>query len=657
MKKTVLLILFFFSFLNSFGQYNKPYFYYAAHRAMSQSNFRQAIDLMTMLIEVDDKDYEAYFTRAIAKYNMNDIMGADIDFSSAINLNKAYAQAYQYRAIVRSMMGNYNDALNDFQRAIDVRPDITGSYYSRGVTYFLNQQFDKAISDFNVCIAKDPKMTDSYIIRGTSYLMQKDTVSALNDYNKALEIDPRNSNAYVRRGAIYSQKKDYASAFEDYNRAILNDTVSVAAYFNRASAYAQSNNPIKAVEDFSRIVKIDPKNSFTYFNRAILYGQIGDYNKALEDYDKVVELTPNNVLGIYNRAMLNSKLGNLTAAILDYTKAIELYPDFANAYLNRANLRYLLQDKQGAESDKAIAESKIEAYRSKMDNESFSSFVDTSKVFNKLLSFDLDFGNRDFDAVRGNAFDIKQLPQFRITIYQDNEIVKMNRMYVVDELNDFLKNFGVKGVILAYKVVDSNNNRLLRSYMERRPNIPMSNVYKWKDDFFDGLLQNSMKQFTNSVAYYTSAIEQNNSSPFLYMNRAVALTEMTEFISSLDSKTQKMVIGVDKAQEMNNISKVYDYDEALRDINKAISLNPDVAYFYYNRAVIYCLMGDMPSAIDNYTKALDLYPNFAEALYNRGMIQLYIKDTKKGFIDLSRAGELGVTEAYSVIKTYSKLLQ
>lgn len=643
--------------MQSFGQYNKPYFYYAAHKAMSQGNFRQAINLMTMLVEFDDKDHEAYFTRAIAKYNMNDIVGADVDFTSAIKLNRAYAQAYQYRAIVRSMMGNYNDALNDFQLAIDIRPDITGSHYSRGVTYFLNQQFEKAISDFDVCITKDPKMVDSYIIRGTSYLMQKDTMSALNDYDKALEIDIRNSNAYVRRGAIYAQKKDYKKSFEDYNKAILYDTLNVAAYFNRASAFAQSNSPMKAVEDFSRIINIDPKNSLTYFNRAILYGQIGDYNKALDDYDKVVELTPNNVLGIYNRAMLNARLGNLTSAVLDYTKAIELYPDFANAYLNRANLRYLLQDKQGAESDKAIAESKIASYRSKMDSESFSSFIDTSKVLDKLLSFDLDFGNRDFDAIRGGSFDIKQLPQFRINIYQDNEVVKMNRLYVVDELNDFIKDFGVKSIVLSHKVFDVNSNMMLKSYMERRPNIATTNGNNWRNDFFDGLLQNSIKQFTSSIAYYTGAIEQNRSSAFLYMNRAVALTEMTEFISSLDSKTQRMVIGVDKAQEMNNANKKYDYDGAMDDINMAISIHPNIAYFYYNKAVIYCLMGDMPSAIDNYTKAIELYPNFAEAMYNRGMIQLYIKDTKKGFIDISRAGELGISEAYDVIKTYSKLLQ
>ena len=41
-----------------------------------------------------------------------------------------------------------------------------------------------------------------------------------------------------------------------------------------------------------------------------------------------------------------------------------------------------------------------------------------------------------------------------------------------------------------------------------------------------------------------------------------------------------------------------------------------------------------------------------DAYYNRGLVLIYLKDKEKGCIDLSRAGELGVSEAYSVINKY-----
>jgi hypothetical protein len=40
------------------------------------------------------------------------------------------------------------------------------------------------------------------------------------------------------------------------------------------------------------------------------------------------------------------------------------------------------------------------------------------------------------------------------------------------------------------------------------------------------------------------------------------------------------------------------------------------------------------------------------AYYNRGLVLIYLKDKEKGCIDLSRAGELGVADAYSVISKY-----
>jgi hypothetical protein len=41
-----------------------------------------------------------------------------------------------------------------------------------------------------------------------------------------------------------------------------------------------------------------------------------------------------------------------------------------------------------------------------------------------------------------------------------------------------------------------------------------------------------------------------------------------------------------------------------------------------------------------------------DAYFNRGLVLIYLKDKEKGCIDLSRAGELGVQDAYSVIKKY-----
>ena len=50
--------------------------------------------------------------------------------------------------------------------------------------------------------------------------------------------------------------------------------------------------------------------------------------------------------------------------------------------------------------------------------------------------------------------------------------------------------------------------------------------------------------------------------------------------------------------------------------------------------------------------AIKLFPGMGDAYFNRGLVLIYLKDKEKGCIDLSRAGELGVDDSYSVISKY-----
>jgi tetratricopeptide (TPR) repeat protein len=130
---------------------------------------------------------------------------------------------------------------------------------------------------------------------------------------------------------------------------------------------------------------------------------------------------------------------------------------------------------------------------------------------------------------------------------------------------------------------------------------------------------------------------------------------MIDFISSIESAYQRISIESDPARQLHNrTTRTYNYDEAIGDLTKAIKLYSGFAYAYYNRTNLLALSGKLPEAFEDYSKAIELNPNFAEAYYNRGLIQIYMKDTRKGCLDISKAGELGVEEAYEVLKSYAK---
>ena len=55
-------------------------------------------------------------------------------------------------------------------------------------------------------------------------------------------------------------------------------------------------------------------------------------------------------------------------------------------------------------------------------------------------------------------------------------------------------------------------------------------------------------------------------------------------------------------------------------------------------------------AIDAYSKAISLNRTYAEAFYYRGVLRVSMGDKTNGCSDLSRAGELGLMDAYEIIK-------
>ena len=175
-------------------QYNKEYFFHMGRRFMMNDDYQEAIRTLNVLLRFDEDAYEGYFLRGIAKYNLDDLLGADADFSSAIEKNPVFTIAYTYRAITRSRLGNYDDALKDFHEAIELRPDLPGPYYSRGVTRLLNQQFEEAISDFDMFIRQEKKVADAYVNRGVCYLYLKDTVRAYEDFDNAISTNREDPN-------------------------------------------------------------------------------------------------------------------------------------------------------------------------------------------------------------------------------------------------------------------------------------------------------------------------------------------------------------------------------------------------------------------------------------------------------------------------------
>ena len=84
------------------------------------------------------------------------------------------------------------------------------------------------------------------------------------------------------------------------------------------------------------------------------------------------------------------------------------------------------------------------------------------------------------------------------------------------------------------------------------------------------------------------------------------------------------------------------YQEAISDLDQAITLNPDLATAFNNRANAYANLDQLQSALDDYQEAIRLDPTMALAYYNRALAYTYMDDDQKAGMDVARVIELGL---------------
>lgn len=88
-----------------------------------------------------------------------------------------------------------------------------------------------------------------------------------------------------------------------------------------------------------------------------------------------------------------------------------------------------------------------------------------------------------------------------------------------------------------------------------------------------------------------------------------------------------------------------DYDEALRLVNDAISLQPDNEYFYLLRGGVLAHKQDLESAMDDYNKLINLNPNNADYYLVRGLAWQVRGNNNKALDDYDKAIDINPSNA------------
>lgn len=668
MKKALIL---FVLIINGFllrAQVNTEQLMRVGGNALYFSDYVLAIQYFNQVIKAKPYLEQPYLYRAFAKISLEDYHGALVDLNIAISKNEFIPRAYYARGFVYNRLKRYAEAEQDFSKALEFSPENTTYIIGRLESYDLQKKYNEEIEDINLILRKKGKEPQLVLEKGRIQLLLGDTIAAYNTMDSLTKSNPDMFNAWGGRAMINMMQQHNDSAIADYNKAIELKSDNFTHYINRGNLLHKKQNYSGAIADYNKAIELSPNNEAALFNRSLIAIEVGDYNQAIKDLNKLIKNKPDMYEAVYQRALINQKLGNHTSTISDMSKVIEHYPNFAPAYYARANSYNVLQNKNGAYRDMQAIIRIEEANKKRGNNQSNktedeidtnaktaqnqSKISDWAKLF-EMSETEESTENRFKDntirgAIQNRFVEAKPQGDFVLSPYKKDKDVASNN-YFFAPLNNL--NRELKNELTLYMVnIEVPLTDALINYLFRNIDVVSGKIARDPNDFYSYFVRaihySLVQDFDNAIKDFSSAIQLKNDA-LAYFCRAELRKKQLE-VSVANIKTEE---GKNKATSLA-IDKMLsvDYEMVLRDYDKAIELSAEFVFAHYNRANILIQLKDYNAAIAYYTNAIRINTNFAEAYFNRGLTYIYLGDTDRGIADLSKAGELGIYDAYNLIK-------
>lgn len=635
---------------------------------LSIQYFNQVIKLKPYLAE-------PYLLRAIAKIQLSDYSGALRDCNTAIECNPFLPGAYYTRGFAYRQLGDLDKAEQDFTKALQFTPESKTYLVLRADVRAQKQQYDSALIDINYLLYREPLSPSFNFEKGVICLNKKDTTCALNCFQQTTKYDSQNPANWSALGLVQLMMDNNDEALNSLTKAISLGSKWAGDYMNRGIIYYQKHNYRAALADYDKAVTIDSRNAQTYYNRGMLRAELGDYNRALDDFNKAIDLEPNQTDMRYQRAMVLLQLRQWRQALEDLDELITTYPYFLPSYYLAAKAKTALGDSKSAYRYRKQAydleQRKDSIYASLQDslntpntNVSIAQTTQVNKDRRKEFSARVaqnqnenseaeEYTSETRGTVQKRYVDVVNQPNIVLSYYQSG---KNYYHYLVEEYNRTRSlpsplRFTTQEVALTAELINAHFDRIssLSAQLD---------VYE--------------KQYTNSQTLIQLTPDKVAS---LYLARAMEFALVQDYSSAIDDCTKALKLSTfdyrlstiltfcranwrfklleyQRSTGTLTAESAMDFDIMLRDYDYVNKLQPDFAFAYYNKANMLCAQREYQDAINHYSKAIACDNDFAEAYFNRGLTYIFIDKVDEGIADLSKAGELGIYQAYNLITRF-----
>lgn len=396
----------------------------------------------------------------------------------------------------------------------------------------------------SVMLADNIKRPDSYnYSRGVEAINNNNAEEALDYLNKEINEHPDNGYAFAWIALVRNYNEEFGRALTAANVAVKkipskDKEYKAFAYGTRAQVYLNLEDTIQALKDYSQAINIVPDDDRFYNQRAQVYFEQGKYDLADKDYLKMISLKEGDVMGYMGIGRNANAQKRYEEAIKQFDYVVKLEPNYSSAYSFRAE-SYIGLKKYNEAIDDVISALGIDRDR---------------KAFYEL------------QELADSAFE---------------QTVAKLKVQKIKEPNEQSWDYDL-GIVYERAAKYNKAIAYYKESLEKESNIiTASRISSCYDDLGD----------------YDKALE--------YCNQAIALDSV------------KANYLYEKANILDNAGRT---QEAIKTMSDYIANTPDEPAGYYQRGWFKDHSGDIEGALEDYTMAIILQPNVAYAYLNRGVL-------------------------------------
>ena len=538
----------------------------------ANGNLNQCLKVSGFDTTADSRIKKAEELRAIANFP-----AASYEFAKAAENEKYAFEGNVQIGDLMKLLGNERRAADYYKLALNAKPNdgVTRMKYARTLDKI--GQYDTAVTQYNDALAnakgdmevlyaleriylkklaQTPNDADLNANIGAIKQAQGDFDSALDYYGKAERLNPGNTLTRLNVGTLYQQKKDYRRAIEAYDSVLTIEPSNAKAMFYKASALSEMGDKQAALNMYNSALTLDPNNK--------------DIKNAISDIVKET-MSPTEYIGylskngslneLYDYSYKLHKEGKIEEAIHGYRAYIREDQSKADAYIN-LGICYASKDDYGsAITTLNVAKEKFPA---------------NTLVLKTLKEMQGDYSSIKI-AAAASSYEAKD---YKKAIQQYLEITPPTETTLL-------------GIAASYQALEEYDNAI--AYYKKAEAINPKNA---EIPYYIGYLYSEQQKWNEAE---------------VYLKKAVSLNPQSEAKSLLAYVSKNDTLGV-----LNSGIELFDnkdYTNALTKMNEVLKKEPNNAYAYYYRALIYDEQKQTKQAIADYLNVLKNSKEFPIANY------------------------------------------